>query len=224
MGIAVNRTVVILLASGLSRRFGWRDKLLQKVGDRLLVDHAADAAAGLDALARVAVCPEDHPKIGERLNGKFVIAVNREKARGMGHSIAVGVRVALQFRPDAVAICMADMPFIEPGLIRQVIENLGGSQGVNIAHSGSIDGPRPPTAFDASCFGVLQQLDGDEGARDVMRQARFKVVALRAPEPLLTDIDTREDLEHARQLMAVREKHLRGDLRGDQESGAVGED
>ena len=211
MSVTVDRTVVILLASGLSRRFGWRDKLLQKLGDRPLVDFAASAAASLDALARVAVCPEDHPKIGERLGGKFVIAVNREKARGMGHSIAVGMKVALQFRPDAVAICMADMPFIEPGLIRNVIEALGGPLGANIAHSGHPDGPRPPTAFDANCFGVLAQLDGDEGARDVMRQARFKVAALKAPEPLLTDIDTKEDLDHARELMAVREKHLGGD-------------
>ena len=211
MGITVDRTVVILLASGLSRRFGWRDKLLQKLGKRPLLDYAADAAAHLNALARVAVCPEDHPKIGERLTGRFVIAVNKEKARGIGHSIAVGIKVALQFRPDAVAICMADMPFVEPDMIRRVIETLGGAQGANIAHSGHTDEPRPPTAFDASCFGVLQQLDGDEGARDVMRQARFKVVALKAPEPLLTDIDTQEDLEHASKLMAVREKHLGGD-------------
>ena len=43
-----------------------------------------------------------------------------------------------------------------------------------------------------------------------MRQARFKVMALKAPEPLLTDIDTQEDVEHARQIMAVRAKHLGG--------------
>jgi molybdenum cofactor cytidylyltransferase len=210
MTIPMDRTVVILLASGRSRRFGWRDKLLHKIEGRVLLDYAAEAAASLDALARVAVCPADHPKIAERLHGRFVVAVNDKPNRGMGHSIAVGMKVALQFKPDAVVICMADMPFVEPQIIADVVAALGGVQGANIAHSGHPDGPRPPTAFDASCFGVLQQLDGDEGARDVMRQARFKTVALKAPEPLLTDIDTQEDAEHARELMAVRAKHLGG--------------
>jgi molybdenum cofactor cytidylyltransferase len=209
-GVPINRAVVILLASGRSHRFGWRDKLLHKLEGRPLLDYAADAAASLDALARVAVCPSDHPRIAERLSGRFVIAVNKQPNRGMGHSIAVGVKVALQFKPDAVVICMADMPFIEPEVIAQALAGLGGEHGINIAHSGNLDGPRPPTAFDATCFGVLQQLDGDEGARDVMRQARFKVVALKAPEPVLTDIDTKEDVEHARQLMAVRAKYLGG--------------
>jgi molybdenum cofactor cytidylyltransferase len=208
MGIPMDRAVVILLASGRSRRFGWRDKLLHKLEGKPLLDYAADAAASLDALARVAVCPHDHPKIAERLHGRFVVAVNDKPGRGMGHSIAVGMKVALQFKPDAVVICMADMPFVEPQIIANAVAALGGAQGVNIAHSGNLDGPRPPTAFDATCFGVLAQLDGDEGARDVMRQARFKTVALKAPEPLLTDIDTGEDFEHARELMAVRARHL----------------
>jgi molybdenum cofactor cytidylyltransferase len=207
VSIPLDRTVVILLASGRSRRFGWRDKLLHKLEGRPLIDYAADAAASLDALARVAVCPHDHPKIAEQLHGRFVVAVNKQPSRGMGHSIAVGVKVALQFKPDAVAICMADMPFVEPDIIADAVAALGGPQGANIAHSGNLDSPRPPTAFDATCFGVLQQLDGDGGARDVMRQARFKVVALRAPEPLLTDVDTPDDVEHARKLMAIRARH-----------------
>lgn len=214
------RAAIVLLASGRSRRFGWRDKLLQKLGDRLVLDHAADAVGRLDALARVAVCPADQPKIAERLAGRFVIAVNKQPARGMGHSIAVGVKVALQFKPEAIAICMADTPFIEPDMIDGVLGALGGRRGVNIAHSGGRDSPRPPTAFDASCFGVLQLLDGDDGARTVMRQARFTVEALKSPAPLLTDIDTRDDLDHARKLMAVRDRHLRRES----ETGAVGED
>ncbi len=208
MSVAINRTVVILLASGLSRRFGWRDKLLHPLRGRPLLDYAADAAARVDALARVAVCPSDHPKIAERLHGRYVIALNKAPKHGMGHSIAVGVEVALQFQPEAIAICMADMPLIEPEVISGVVAALGGPDGANIAHSGNLDRPSPPTAFDASCFGVLRQLEGDEGAREIMRQTRFKAIGLSVPDPLLTDVDTKEDVDHAARLLGLRDKHL----------------
>jgi molybdenum cofactor cytidylyltransferase len=203
----MNRTAVVMLASGRSRRFGWRDKLLQAVGGKMLMDHAAGVVSSLDALVRIAVCPADHPRIAELLQDRFVIALNKQPGRGMGHSIAIGVEVAMQFKPEAIAICMADMPFIEPEMIRNVVAELG-REGANVVHSGGGDGSRPPTAFDASCFGVLRQLDGDDGARGVMRHSRFKVVGVGAPALLLTDVDTKEDLEHARELMAVRDRHL----------------
>lgn len=222
MRVLVNRTVVILLASGLSRRFGWRDKLLHPLCGRPLLDYAAEAVANVDALARVAVCPSDHPKIAERLHGQYVIALNKAQKRGMGHSIAVGVQVALQFQPDAIVICMADMPLIEPGVINGVVGALGGADGVNVVHSGNLDRPSPPTAFDASCFGVLRQLEGDEGAREIMRQSRFKAIGLNVPAPLLTDVDMKDDVDHAAKLLRLREKHLGGPATAG--AGAAGED
>ena len=125
-GVPLNRTVVVLLASGLSRRFGWRDKLLEDLGGKPLFEHAAGVISGLDALARIAVCPGDKKDIGERLIDRFVIAVNKTPRSGLGNSIAVGVDVAMKFKPDAVLLCMADMPFIEPWMIEKVLSQLGG--------------------------------------------------------------------------------------------------
>jgi molybdenum cofactor cytidylyltransferase len=208
MTVSMDRTAVILLASGRSKRFGWRCKLLQDLGGRELMEHAASAVTALDALARIAVCPTEHPRIAEHLQDRFVIAVNKHPKRGMGHSIAVGMSVAMQFKPDAIAVCMADMPFIEPDTIRAVVAALGGPDGVNIAHSGGASGgARPPTAFDASCFPDLLALDGDDGAKRVISSPRFKAVGVNAPAPLLGDVDTREELAFARQLMAIRDKH-----------------
>ncbi|MBI1359551.1 MAG: NTP transferase domain-containing protein [Alphaproteobacteria bacterium] len=208
MSVSTNRTAVILLASGLSRRFGWRDKLLHPLCGRPLLDYAAEAVAGVDALARVAVCPAHHSKIAERLHGRYVIALNNEPKQGMGHSIALGVQVALQFQPEAIVVCVADMPLIESSVIEGVIGALGGPEGANIVHSGNRDATSPPTAFDDTCFGALRQLEGDEGARHIMRQARFKTIGLNVPEPLLADVDTREDVEHAAKLLRIRERHL----------------
>jgi molybdenum cofactor cytidylyltransferase len=208
MSVAMNRTAVILLASGLSRRYGRRDKLLANLAGKPLVEHAAGVLAGLDALAKVAVCPSDRPDIGEKLHDRFVIAVNKKPRHGLGHSIAVGVKVAMQFRPDAVLICMGDMPFIEEDLLRDLVASLGGEEAINIVHSGDADHTRPPTAFDEACFSSLQHLDGEDGARRVMKQVRYKNKGIAAPSPLLVDIDTKDDLALAEKQMDIRARHM----------------
>ncbi len=220
MSIALKKTAVILLSSGLSRRFGWKDKLLQDLDGKFLMEHAAGVAARLNCLTKIAVCPADHRSIGESLSDRFVIAVNKHQRRGLGHSIAIGVTVAMQFRPEAVILCMADMPFVEPATLCNLADALGGTAGVNIAHSGGTEEQRPPTAFDGACFEALQRLDGEDGARSLMRDRQFRVIGVAAPPPLLADVDTREDLDHARQLMAVRSRYATQAS----DAGAAGED
>ena len=122
MSVALNRTAVILLASGLSRRYGRKDKMLASLGGKPLAEHAAGVVLGLDALARVAVCPADRREVGERLSGRFVIALNNAPKSGLGHSIALGAQVALQFKPDAMLFAMADMPFVDAPLLREIMD------------------------------------------------------------------------------------------------------
>lgn len=207
MSVAMNRTAVILLASGLSRRYGRRNKLLEDLNGKSLMEHAAGVLAGLDALAKIAVCPSDNPALGERLHDRFIIALNKKPKFGLGYSISAGVRVAMQFKPDAVLLCMADMPFIEPDLLYELVGSLGGTEAINIVHSGSDGGSRPPTAFDSECFPSLQTLDGEDGARRVMLEVRFKNLGIGAPAPLLADVDTRRDLDLALAQMKIRARY-----------------
>jgi len=209
MSVPINRTAVILLASGLSRRYGRKDKMLANLGGKPLVEHAGGVIAGLDALVRVAVCPADSKEIGERLIGRFVIAVNKKPKSGLGHSIAVGVQVALQFKPDAMLIAMGDMPFVEQDVLHNLMSHLGGHGGADIVHSGGADGVRTPTAFGPATFDALAALDGDDGAKSVVRSGAFSVLGVAAPAPLLFDIDTKEDLDLARAQLAIREKYAR---------------
>lgn len=205
MTVPLDRVVVMLLASGLSRRYGRRDKLMARLGYKHLIDHSADIIASLPALSHVAVCPPDHHNIRDRLAGRFVIALNRKPRRGLGHSIAVGAQVALQFKPEAIVVCMADMPFIEPWLIQALAARLGDA---DIVHAGAPDRMHPPTAFAATCFDQLRKLDGDDGAKRIIGQGGFRVLGLNAPAPLLLDVDTRDELAFARKQLEVRERYL----------------
>jgi CTP:molybdopterin cytidylyltransferase MocA len=136
--------------------------------------------------------------------------VNKKPKLGLGHSIAVGVNVALQFKPDAILLAMGDMPFMEPWVLEAVVSRL--AAGVDIVHAGSADRPHPPTAFGPATFDALAALDGDDGAKRIIGQGGFNVVALNAPTPLLLDVDTREDLELAQSQLKIRKRHRGADV------------
>lgn len=209
MSVAMNRTAIVMLASGLSRRYGRKDKMLADLGGQPLIEHAAHMITEVDPLTRVAVCPSDRPQIGERLINRFVIAVNKKPKTGLGHSIAVGVNVALQFKPDAIMLVMGDMPFVESWILEGIVSRLG--SGVDIVHSGGASGVRPPTVFGPACFDALAALDGDDGAKQIIGQGGHNVVGFSAPAPLLMDVDTKQDLDLARQQLAIRQRYEHAD-------------
>lgn len=206
MSVPLNRTAIVLLASGLSRRYGRHDKLLANLGGAPLIEQSARVLAGLQALTRVAVCPADRTDMRELLINRFVIALNQKPKQGLGHSIAVGVRVALQFKPEAIVLCMGDMPFIEPDLVSALLERLGD---VDVVHAGSVERPHPPSAFGPACFDTLSELSGDDGARQIIGQGGFRVAAINAAAPLLVDVDTRAQLDFAERQLALKERILR---------------
>ncbi len=203
MTAALANTAIVLVASGLSLRFGRKDKMLANLGGLPLIEHSARAIVGLQPLAKVAVCPSNRPEISERLIDRFVIAVNKKPKQGLGHSIAVGVRVALQFKPEAIMVCMGDMPFIEPWLLDTITAQLCEGQ-ADIVHAGDTSQPHPPTIFGKACFTQLAALDGDDGAKPLLRSNELRIAAFNAPKPLLFDVDTREDLALAEEQLAIR--------------------
>jgi molybdenum cofactor cytidylyltransferase len=202
--IPLERTAVVLLASGLSRRYGRRDKLLANLGGKPLIEHPARVVAGLHALSRVAVCPSDRHEIKDRLASRFVIALNKQPKHGLGHSIALGAQIALQFKPEAIIFCMGDMPFIEAWLFDALLTGLDDA---DIVHSGVAGRVHPPTAFGPVCFDELRELDGDDGAKRLIGQGAFRVTSISAPPPVLVDVDTREELAYAEKQLALREQY-----------------
>lgn len=214
----MHKTAIVLVASGLSRRFGRHDKMLANLGGQPLVEHAAKTITSLHPIARVAVCPANRPAIGERLIDRFVIAVNKKPKDGLGHSIALGAQVALQFKPEAILVCMGDMPFVEPWLLDALTRRLAEGN-ADIVHAGASQSPHPPTAFGRNCFDRLASLDGDDGAKSLMRASDLRVVAFSAPAPLLLDVDTRDDLDLAARQLAIRTRHYAQQTRDD-ENGA----
>lgn len=185
------RLGAVLLAAGLSRRFGGENKLLADFSGRPLICCALDALLGLEAARRVAVVSDERVAALCRARGVETI-LNPDPVRGQGHSIALGARALGDM--DALLLLAADMPRVSAASLRGLADAFGKS-GASAAclrddtHWGN------PAIFAAPCFPALCALDGDRGAKAILRAqggALLRVAC--APGDCLGDADTRDAL------------------------------
>lgn len=176
---------VVLLAAGLSSRFGPADKLQVPLDGLPLGLHAARRLGSLPFARRIAVVRDKGPDFA---GFGFTAIVNPDPAAGQSASIRLGLAEARLAEPQAMLIALADMPFVTEAHIRALLDGFDSTHPV----VASTDGQRasPPALFDASLFPTLECLTGDTGARMLLREA----VLVGASPAELADIDTPLDL------------------------------
>jgi len=180
--IAVEDSALVLLAAGRAVRFG-RSKLDAELNGRALGLHVVEALTGLPFATRVAVTGRagvDYAAHGFRL------VPNATPETGMGHSVALGIAAVRDVA--AAVIVLADMPCVTAAHVRRLFDAATGPD----AAVGSSDGAAssPPVLFGAGWFERLLALEGDAGARGLIRDA----VRVIAPPGELVDVDTSEML------------------------------
>jgi molybdenum cofactor cytidylyltransferase len=194
----------ILLAAGRASRFG-ADKLLAPLpsGEPLALAAARHLWQGLGPDSRLlAVLRPEQAELGERLAAAgFELVVSDETRAGMGRSLALAVAAS----PDAGGwlVALADMPAIRPETIARVAAALGA--GASIAAPFHAGRRGHPVGFAASWRDALMRLDGDIGARDLLRGAGDALLGIETDDPgVLLDIDTRDDLAILRDAIGNR--------------------
>lgn len=112
---------------------------------------------------------------------------------GMGHSLAAGIRAADGW--DYAFIALADMPFIKVDTLAQLNDQMSRalqSQPKTPAIIQPVCSGKPghPVGFSHHFFNELAQLQGDQGAREVLKNARHQLVAVDVTdEGVLKDLD-----------------------------------
>lgn len=190
--IAAERTLLVLLAAGRSERFGDADKLAEPFLGRPLALHVTTALEAVPFMARVAVVSEtslDFAALGYR------VIHNPAPEAGMSGSVRLGVAAAQAAGATAVLIALADMPRVSANHILRMLDCATGPDAL-VASSDGVD-PRPPALFGAGRFAELLQLEGEAGARELIKGGRH-VIAM--PGELI-DIDRPEDLETLRAMV-----------------------
>ncbi|MEO9132479.1 MAG: nucleotidyltransferase family protein [Sphingomonas sp.] len=190
--ILPEKTVLILLAAGRSQRFGEIDKLEQLFLRKPLAFHVITALEDIPFMTRLAV------KSGTNLDFEsrgYRVIHNDAPEAGMSQSVKLGVASARDEGAEAVLIALADMPRVTANHIYHLLDAADSHDAV-VASSDGVN-PRPPALFGAGQFEALLMLEGDEGARAMVRSGRHVI----ATAGELIDIDTPRDLERLRALV-----------------------
>jgi molybdenum cofactor cytidylyltransferase len=183
-------TAVVLLAAGLSRRYGAVGKLVATYRGKPLALHIADTLNGMAFDQRIAVCRSGDEDLSQLLRGRgFAVVLNPDTARGMASSLALGIDAVAS--ANAAMVCLADMPNVSAGHLQACLDL---SRTADIVAS-AVDGgpPTPPAIFHRRHFPELLTLEGDKGARSLLINA--KLVTASAAE--LADFDTPGDFATA---------------------------
>ncbi|MES2394245.1 MAG: nucleotidyltransferase family protein [Acidobacteriota bacterium] len=175
----------VILAAGLSRRLG-RPKQSIVLAGETLVERSIRITqeAGLSPVLVVLVDSDLIESVQAR--GAFAL-LNRNTWEGLATSIHVGIDWARGIQAAGVVLMTCDQPAVQPEHLRALIEEP--SVAVGSAYAGKIG---VPAYFPSSSFPALLQLQGDTGARDLLRYARSIHT-----EDLAFDIDTEADVELA---------------------------
>lgn len=196
-------TAVAVLAAGRGARLGGdTPKPLLELQGRPLVSWAMDAA--MESGLRPALLVVGHQ--GSRVDRFAPQGVTVVRARGWRHGIAHSLRAAVQAlepwaQVGAVCIGLADQPRVGPEAYRRLAA--AGDAGASLAVA-TYGGVRAnPVLVGRSLWPEARALDGDEGARALMRtHSVVEVECDGTGDP--TDVDTIDDLRAMEQAM---EKH-----------------
>lgn len=188
----MNQPVGVLLAAGAARRYG-RAKQVETLPDgNSLVRHAALAALAVCGEVRVVVGAHRDAVVAALAGLPVGFVEHADWACGIGASIACGARALLADGIDRpLLLCLADQPRVDAAALARLLAAADRRpEAILVSDYGS--GRGPPCRFPARLLAELAQLDGDEGARSLLKAHAGEVITVALPEGA-DDIDTPDD-------------------------------
>ena len=189
------RVAAVVLAAGASRRLG-RPKQLVPFRGEPLVRRAAYAALGAGADPVVTVIRSGDDAVAAILSELPVELVeNADAASGMASSVRSGVAHLRSSVPDlgAVLLLTCDQPLVDAAYLESLL-HAWRRTGRPIVASEYGGLPGVPVVMSAELVDELLAVEGDTGARDVVRRDPERVATVPFPGGEV-DVDTALDLE-----------------------------
>ncbi len=185
--------VAVLLAAGSSARMRGDDKLLRDVGGVQMLRHAVQVALSAKIDQCLVVLKKDahaHRRALQGLDVQIIETVDADQ--GMAASLRAGI-LALQAPPKAVLVGLADMPDLTPLHYNRVIAAHDRAKNRLIVCPTNPDGKRGhPVLFDAKFIENLAGLQGDTGAKEIVKTVPEWVFEVPMDAAVSLDLDTPE--------------------------------
>lgn len=190
------RIAGLVLAAGRSSRMEPVNKLLQPWRGEALVRHAVRAVAQSGATPIYLVVGHQAEAVARAATGlPVVIIYNPIHAEGLSSSLQAGLR-ALSDESEGVLVALGDMPRVNPRDLGRLITAFNPIEGRAICVP-TYQGQRGnPVLLGRQLFAQLQRLQGDQGARRLIKHYENIVTEVAAEDSgVLSDVDTASALE-----------------------------
>lgn len=187
-------TACIILASGLSERFGAEDKLSANLCGQTVLSYVLNTARAVDFGEIFCVSQTDE------ISGVTPVR-NQHPEYGQGHALRLGLKAARNSGWKRCVIMLGDMPLIASSHIENLIRKIDDKQCV-VSLRESIR--MPPAAFESTAIDLVLSLEPVAGAREIFDALNPATLELDADSAL--DVDTPADLARVARIMEARIK------------------
>ena len=196
------KIAAIVLAAGRSSRMAPANKLFVEIDGKTMLTRAVEAATGSQAAETIVVVGNDAMRARAGLAGVRIVE-NPDYASGLASSVRAGI-AAVADDCDGAVVLLGDMPMVGAAHVDRLIAAFAPVEGRAIcvaAHGGKRGNP---VLWGRAFFPEILALDGDRGARAVMRNHEDVLCEVPMPDDgVLVDLDTAEALAAFR---ATRER------------------
>lgn len=189
-------TALVLLAAGLSRRYGGI-KLLDEIDGKKMYRYALELSEKLDADEKVIVT--GYEEIREAALAQGITAVwNDRPELGISHSLKLGLKKVLECAPEVqgALFLVCDQPYLSADTVNGMLRAFEkGKKKIlcPVPEGGSLSEAGNPCIIGRDYFDELFLLEGDTGGKKVIRRHPEEVELFFLSEKKeLEDIDTKK--------------------------------
>ena len=190
----------IILAAGLSKRYGLKNKLTQHINNKPIINCLMDKLLSIyDTSELLIVTGYEHETIINLINNSDIEFIyNNDYKKGIGTSISAGIR-ELDKTIRGVMIVPADMPIISTKdliKLQNKFLELNCSKVIFPKYKSQVGNP---VILPKKYFNILEGLKGDFGAKSLINKT--DIITVNTDIGTIFDIDTVSNLKKAENIL-----------------------
>ncbi|MBM7603654.1 molybdenum cofactor cytidylyltransferase [Metabacillus crassostreae] len=133
---------------------------------------------------------------------KWEIVLSEDSNKGQSYSLRVGITMAEQLKAHAVIVLLADQPFIKKETINELIMTFNNE--IEYVASSEDGVMKPPILFRDTVLERLLEIEGDMGARSLLKTNALSGKIIDVDKKQLYDIDTIENYDYAKKTLLAK--------------------